>query len=228
MSFDLNAADNLQITVSAIYDSQSIVNVFFYQVKTNGGTVFPVSSSGTGLVAFRTKWEAQMVPLLSNGLTVLGYRMKRIADNGGVPQTKVLYDAVDEIGSTAVGAGGNASLDTFTTINCSLKTNGFGRSARGRKAIGPVPESVTLDTAGNGNILTAAAETDFTDAWVNILPDVTVGAGATGYLLKGNVFSVKKYLSGALFGATIVPITLVNVQTRVGSQTSRKAKNRGA
>jgi hypothetical protein len=227
MGYALLAADLIEVASFGEYDGQRIVNVFYGFIKTNGSTTFPVTDgSDTLLLRFRELWEAQVCPLLSNGYSQIAYVAKRVVDNGGAPKAKVLFDATTTLIGTGVGSGGAASLDTFSCVNMQLRTSFFGRSGRGRKAIGPVPESVTVDTAGNGNKLTASADIAFDDAWANIFPDLTVGTGATGFLYRSVIFSRKKYKQGVTFGDTIHEVTSIHPAPRIGSQVSRKAPNR--
>ena len=227
MAYDLTNLSNHQMTIQGHYGGQEIDNVFSMSIITNGTTVFPVVNGSTSLLSkFESLWATNMCPLLSNGYAVDHYLLKQYIEPVG-GETHYLFSNADILEGDVldIGGGGAASLDSFTSASVWLRTALVGRTRKGRKAIGPLPESFTKDTASDGNQLTDARKLDILAGMSFFYPNFLVGAGVTGYRVRMAVASLKNYRLGSLDWN--LSTTSILVRQNVGSQLSRKAKLSG-
>lgn len=234
MGFELNLDDFVELTVRGHYALQEIDNVFWFRIKSNGSSAFPVDSTDC-IRAWRDgvwRGSTHVLDGLAQGYYVDQYIM-RLADTsfpGGTPKwTFTDTDAV--LGDSELDAadGSVVALDTFSTVNMWWRGTPSGRSGRGRKSMSPIQEADTKDTLEGGNELTDTALAYWQAIAVIFAADFDTGPGLTdGCLMSPRIASLKNYIASSSVSNTWRPVTGITTRRFLGSQTSRKPKNRFA
>lgn len=234
MGYEVNNDDFVELTVRAHYQLQEIDNVFWFRIGTNGSTVFPVDSSDI-IRAWRNgiwRGTAHVLDGLAQGYIVDQYilRLVDITFPGGPPKWK--FDNVDAILGESPddeADGSVTGLDTFSTVNIWFQATPSGRSGRGRKSMSPIQEADTKDTAGGANELTDTALAYWQSVADLMKVDFdTAPADPAGCLMKPRIASLKNYVASSSVANTWRVVTGATVRRFLGSQVSRKAKNRFA
>jgi len=226
MGFNLANNNVVEVTTFGVCEEQAVNNVWWFRIKSNGTSAFPIIGGSTNLLErMQSLQQTVLMAHLSEDFAIMLYRARLLDESAGA-HAKVEFLNQDElVGDVALDVGGavGPSFPTYVTANASMRTGVTGRSKRGRKGFGVIPLT-SQDTTGEvENRLSAAEQAALqTDLDLNFL-EFTVGSSTTGFKADIGVFSKKLYLPNV--ASYFTPLSGWRVQRHFGTQNSRKQRN---
>jgi len=213
MAADMKANEVLEFGVIGMSNNQRVVNIMHLVTSSTLGD--PPGDLSLVNVAMRSRWRAEILPLLADSYWVEQYTIKEVASV--TSPTTVTYGDTHALGWTSSDVGSSAGnpLPLHSPATIQVRSAEVGRRKRGSKRLSPITEDMTL--ASNGNELTETARDDILSAFTALLvPSLS---------LLTEVFPCI-FSTRAAFGTTVhfgaIGVDHILVNWMLGTQLSRK------